>query len=155
MGVIIKKATKDNLEAMIQSRYETMKKVSNLNDDYEFCDDFKNYTKEYFLKGNQTTVLAIDDTNMKVVGNASICYIDLLPTFSHPNGKRSHLMNVYVQKNFRHQKIASKMVSFLIEEAKAKGVTEISLDATDDGRHLYETLGFIKNEAGMILHLKK
>lgn len=43
------------------------------------------------------------------------------------------------------------MVELLIAEAKEKGVTEISLDATEMGRTLYEAIGFERNCAGMVL----
>ena len=34
------------------------------------------------------------------------------------------------------------MLHILIEEAKKKGVTEVSLDATQEGRPLYQKMGF-------------
>ena len=37
---------------------------------------------------------------------------------------------------------------------KERGVTEISLDATEMGRPLHEALGFEKNCAGMVLELR-
>lgn len=52
---------------------------------------------------NQTTVLAIDEC---VIGCATICYIDMMPTFSHPTGKRAHLMNVYTNCEYRRRGIA-------------------------------------------------
>ena len=65
-----------------------------------------------------------------------------MPTFSHPTGKRAHLMNVYTKVEYRRHGIAREMVEILIDEAKSKGVTEISLDATESGRPLYESLWF-------------
>ena len=45
------------------------------------------------------------------------------------------------------------MVQFLIEEAKSRGVTEISLDATEMGHPLYKSLGFSDNREGMNLSI--
>lgn len=39
----------------------------------------------------------------------------------------------------------------LIEEAWKRGVTEISLDATEKGRPLYKRLGFVESAEGMVL----
>ena len=45
------------------------------------------------------------------------------------------------------------MLQEIICEAKQKGVTQISLDATDKGRQLYETLGFLSSAERMELNL--
>ncbi len=80
-----------------------------------------------------------------------MCYITFMPTFSHPTGKRAHLMNVYTAKDYRKQEIGMKMVSMLINEAWDKGVTEICLNATEDGRALYAKCGFTNSDECMVL----
>ena len=67
--------------------------------------------------------------------------------------KRAHLMNVYVKKEFRRKGLAKKMLKLLIEEAKSRKVTEISLDATEKGRPLYESMGFSSNDSAMTMKL--
>ena len=42
----------------------------------------------------------------------------------------------------------------MIVEAKERGVTEISLDATPSGRPLYQKFGFTDSEECMVLNLK-
>ena len=94
-------------------------------------------------------VLALDGET--VIGCATMCYIDMMPTFSHPTGKRAHLMNVYTDPAMRRQGIAYRMVSMLIESAWNRGATEISLDATEAGRPLYRKLGFTDSGECMVL----
>ena len=67
--------------------------------------------------------------------------------------KRAHLMNVYVKKEFRRKGLAKKMLELLIEEAKSRKVTEISLDATEKGRPLYESMFFSSNDSAMAMKL--
>ena len=139
----------DDIDLLMESRLEMLRIVNNLGEDYQFDDILSNCSKDYFLNGDQTTVLVLDEG--KVIGCASMSYMWIMPTFSHPTGKRAHLMNVYTNKDYRRQGIARKMVQMLIDDAWNKGATEISLDATESGRPLYESLGFGDNTTCMNL----
>lgn len=142
-------ATARDIDLMMSSRLEMLHVVNDLSGDYEFSDELIDYSREYFLNGDQTTVLALD--GQAVIGCASMSYMTIMPTFSHPTGKRAHLMNVYTNSNYRRQGIARRMVTMLIDDAWGKGATEISLDATESGRPLYESLGFKDSKECMVL----
>lgn len=148
--VNIIKATNDDLDRVISSRIEMLNVVNGLSEEAACDPAVIDNTREYLKNSNQTTVLAIDGD---VVGCATICYINVLPTFDHPSGKRAHIMNVYTRNNYRRQGLAKQMLLILIEEAKQKGITEISLDASDLGRPVYEKCGFTKTVEGMYLNL--
>ena len=151
--VNIRKATNEDIELLMSSRIEMLRVVNNLSEDTEFSDVLISESRDYFLNGDQTTVLALDDD--KVIGCASMSYLKIMPTFSHPTGKRAHLMNVYTNSNYRRQGIARKMVNMLIDDASDRGATEISLDATESGRPLYESLGFIDSDECMVLLIQE
>ena len=148
----IRIAGKNDIDLMMSSRMEMLKEVNSLDADYLYSESFVEESRRYFLEGNQTTVLALDGE--RVIGCATICYITIMPTFSHPTGKRAHLMNVYTAKEFRGQGIGKKMVDLLIEDAWNKGATEISLDATEAGRPLYKKCGFEDSGECMVLAKK-
>ena len=145
------KTTQSDIELLMQIRLEMLREVNNLPDEYVYDETFMSESRKYFEEGNQTTTLAFD--NEKVVGCASISYIWIMPTFDHPTGVRAHLMNVYTKSEYRRRGISKSMIKMLIEEAKEKGVTEISLDATQMGRPLYESLGFKASCTGMVMEL--
>ena len=150
--VEIRIAAKDDIELLMSSRLEMLKVVNNLPADYEYSEEIVRESRDYFLNGDHITVLAIDDG--KVIGCASMSFMWIMPTFSHPTGKRAHLMNVYTRSEYRRQGIARKMVNMLIDETWKRGATEISLDATTMGRPLYESLGFTNSTEGMVLTKK-
>lgn len=147
---IIKTTDKD-AEEIEAVRMEMLKAVNHLPDNTVFDEAFMRNTSDYFHKADQTTVLAVCEG--EVIGCATICYLYLMPTFDHPSGRRAHIMNVYTRKSFRRQGIAISMMNMLIEEAKQRGVTEVSLDATEDGRLLYEKCGFAASKESMVLNL--
>ena len=142
-------ATNEDIELLMSSRLEMLKVVNNLPADYEYTEEIVRESRDYFLNGDHITVLAIDDG--KVIGCASMSFMWIMPTFSHPTGRRAHLMNVYTRSEYRRQGIARKMVNMLIDETWKRGATEISLDATTMGRPLYESLGFTNSTEGMVL----
>jgi len=144
--------TKADIELLMKVRFEMLREVNNLSEEYEFDANLISDSRRYFESGNQTTILAFDGE--EIVGCASMSYIWIMPTFSHSTGKRAHLMNVYTRQDHRRQGISKKMVEMLIEESREKGVTEISLDATDMGRPLYESLGFHPSDSAMVMELK-
>lgn len=148
-----KYASVDDMELLIRSRAETLRAVNRLPEDYAFSEEFLEASREYFREGDQTTVLALAEG--RVAGCATMCYIDMMPTFSHPSGRRGHLMNVYTHPDFRRQGVGRRMVSLLIDEARNRGISEISLDATEAGRPLYESLGFRGSDECMVLELKQ
>ena len=153
MGMIeYRIATNKDIELLMSSRLEMLKVVNNLPQDYEYTDEIINESRDYFLNGDQVTVLALDGDI--VAGCASMSFMRIMPTFSHPTGKRAHLMNVYTRSEYRRQGIARKMVNMLIDETWKRGATEISLDATKMGRPLYESLGFTNSTECMVLTRK-
>ncbi len=142
-------ATKEDIGLLMTSRLEMLRVVNDMDQDEDFSEELIACSRDYFLNGDQTTVLALE--NGGVIGCASISYIVIMPTFSHPTGKRAHLMNVYTRKEYQGRGIAFQMVSMLIEEAWSRGVTEISLDSTKAGHRLYEKLGFEDSGECMVL----
>lgn len=137
----------------MEMRLECLRVVYGFPESFCFGADLAAQSREYFLCGDHITVFA-QKKGGKCLGVASLCFIDVMPTFEHPSGKRAHLMNVYVRAEARRRGIGRKMVARLIEEARARGATEITLDATEEGRLLYESLGFEENKEAMSLVLR-
>ena len=144
--ITVKIARESDLSAVLAIRMEMLSVV---NEGKSFDEDFVERSREYFTNGAQTTVLAFDGEN--AVGCATICYVQVMPTYSHLTGKRAHIMNVYVREEYRRRGIAREMMEILLDEAKKSGVTQITLDATESGRPLYKSLGFNGSEEFMEL----
>lgn len=144
-------AAAEDMELLVSSRLEMLRVVNDLPETYVFDARLVEESRAYFAAGDQTTVLAMEQG--QVIGCATLCYIGMMPTFSHPTGKRAHLMNVYTREAYRRQGIAARMVELLIREARGRGVTEISLDATELGRPLYARMGFVASEECMVMNL--
>lgn len=143
----------NDIDMLMDVRLSMLRIVNDLPADYVFDDELVTNSRRYFLEGDQTTVVAVDDG--RCVACASMSYIEIMPTFSHPSGKRAHLMNVYTEKDYRRRGIARHLVNMLIEDAHVHGATEISLDATESGRPLYESMGFKASEECMVIDIQQ
>lgn len=142
------KTSRDDIELLMNIRLEMLREVNSLANNYVYDEILVSESKRYFDSGEQSTIIALDGD--EVIACASLSYIWIMPTFSHPTGKRAHLMNVYTRKKYRRKGISRHIIEMLIDEAREKGVTEISLDATESGRLLYERLGFEASSSGMV-----
>lgn len=143
----------NDIDMLMDVRLSMLRIVNDLPADYIFDDELVVSSRRYFLEGDQTTVVAVDDG--RCVACASMSYIEIMPTFSHPSGKRAHLMNVYTEKDYRRRGIARQLVNMLIGDARAHDATEISLDATESGRPLYESMGFKASEECMVIDIQR
>lgn len=137
---VIVRADVSNAEAALRIRLDCLRAVGNLPKEYEFAPEFIAATRDFLRHADQTTLLAMDG-NIPVAC-ATLCYKTCIPTLGHPTGKRAHIMNVYTAEGYRRQGIAKQLMLALHVEAEARGVTEITLDATDEGRKLYSALGY-------------
>lgn len=146
-------ADASDIDMLMNVRLSMLRIVNDLPVDYIFDDKLVTNSRRYFLEGDQTTVVAVDDG--RCVACASMSYIEIMPTFSHTSGKRAHLMNVYTEKDYRRRGIARQLVNMLIEDARVHGATEISLDATESGRPLYESMRFKASEECMVIDIQQ
>ena len=70
------------------------------------------------------------------------------------NGLTGTILNVYVKPEHRRQGIAKNMMDKLLCDAKAMGLDYVELKATEQGRGLYESLGF-EDEVSKYYRMKK
>jgi GNAT superfamily N-acetyltransferase len=66
---------------------------------------------------------------------------------------RAVIINVYTEPEFRKTGLARRLMSLMIQTLKDEGFTSVVLHASDAGRYLYETLGFMPTNE-MRLRLK-
>ena len=77
----------------------------------------------------------------------------VIPKPSNILGKIGYVFNVYTKKEFRNMGLATRLMSLVICESKKLGVGELYLNATDDGKKVYEKLKFQREDNEMCLKL--
>ncbi len=143
MEIIYKKATIEDLDILTDTRIEVLKAANQLEDDVDMS-EVKKQSMEYYqsaLKDEAHVAYLIFDED-KFVGAGGISYFKVMPTYHNPTGRKAYIMNMYTKPEYRRKGIAFKTLGLLVEDAKKKGITAISLEATTTGRPLYEKYGF-------------
>lgn len=85
---------------------------------------------------------AIVDAGRDVAG-LGMMVIDWPPHPSHPmQAQRGYVLNVYVEPDHRRRGLARRLMDEAVAEAKRRGLQFMILHATDQGRPLYESLGW-------------
>ena len=145
MALIYRKATIDDLEILTETRLEVLRAANQLSDDVDMS-EVKRQTLEYYQEalknGNHLAYLIFDEEMF--VGAGGISYFRVMPTYHNPTGRKAYIMNMYTKPDYRRRGIAFRTLDLLVADARAKGITAISLEATDMGRLLYAKYGFIK-----------
>ena len=88
--------------------------------------------------------------NRTVAGGAII----ISPWPAHPYDlecRRATILNVYTDRDYRRRGIARRILETMIAWCRGEGFARVDLHASDDGRRLYESLGF---EPGNEMRLK-
>lgn len=97
-GITVIKADPVDMPELLEIRREMLAIVNGVPES-GISDEIMRLSEEYFRNGSQTTVLAY--CGEKLAGCATICWLNVMPTYSHPSGKRAHIMNVYTRREFR------------------------------------------------------
>ena len=111
--------------------------------------------KQYFEKhlpcGDFVAWLALDGE--KIVATSGMCFYTVPPNTECPNGKVAYIMNIFTLPQYRKQGLAAKLFAKTVEEAGERGYKKITLNATDEGRPMYEKFGFKDVKGDMVFYL--
>ena len=82
------------------------------------------------------------ETDGRVVCGACIWLQDVQPRPHVPGRFVPYLMSMYTEPEFRRRGIATRTVREAIRWSKANGYSRLVLHASDNGRPVYEKIGF-------------
>ena len=137
------KATIDDIDILTETRIEVLRAANKLSDDVDMSEVKRqsyNYYKKALCDGTHIAYLVFDKSCF--VGAGGVSFFQVMPTYHNPSGNKAYIMNMYTNPEYRRKGISYKTLDMLVKDTKAKGITAISLEATDMGRPLYEKYGF-------------
>lgn len=147
-----KRATPEDLDELVRTRIIVLRAANRLSGDADLSmveRESYAYYKRALETGEHIAYLVYDTD--KFIGAGGVSFYQVMPTYHNHSGKKAYIMNMYTVPEYRRKGIAGHTLDLLVKEAKAQGVSQIALEATDVGRPLYEKYGFVKMENEMEL----
>lgn len=154
MPFTYKRATIKDIDILTRTRIEVLRAANGLSEDVDMSEVEKQsrmYYEKALCNDMHIAYLVFDENCF--VGAGGVSFFQVMPTYHNSSGNKAYIMNMYTKPEYRRKGIAYKTLDLLIEDAKSRGITAISLEATDMGRFLYEKYGFVKMKDEMELPL--
>ena len=143
MDLKYRKAGTEDLDLLVETRIEVLRAANRLSDDTDMKqveEQSRLYYQEALKDGTHTAVLVFDGD--RFAGAGGVSYYRVMPTYHNPEGRKAYIMNMYTRPEYRRQGVAYRTLELLVEDARNRGISDISLEATAMGRPLYEKYGF-------------
>ena len=147
-----KRATLEDIDELVRTRIIVLRAANKLSDDEDMSvveEESYAYYRRALETGEHNAYLVYD--NGKFIGAGGVSFFQVMPTYHNPTGKKAYIMNMYTASEYRRQGIAFHTLDLLVKDARKQGISQITLEATEMGRPLYERYGFVKMEDEMEL----
>lgn len=102
---------------------------------------FQAWVSERMTSGEYLGWLAVAEDG-EVVAGAGLWLNRWIPSPMVPSGKRGYILNVYTEREHRRHGLAKRLVQVCIDYCKEQGLIAVVLHASDQGRPIYEGMGF-------------
>jgi GNAT superfamily N-acetyltransferase len=108
----------------------------------------KESLKNYFVKNlpENKFIGIICEYNNNVISTAFLSINEKAANPYFINGNVGTLLNVYTYPEYRRNGLSTKIMEIIIAEAKEYNLSEIDLEATNDGEKIYRRFGFKEPE---------
>lgn len=137
-----RKLGKNDLDEFIRIRIGQLREEG-ATEDYDLKPALLDYYNRHMAEGTFVSYIAVDGD--KIVGTSGMSFVEKPPYFGCPSGKLGLLSSMYTDNNYRRQGIAKKLLSMVVDEARAYGCGVVQITASDMGVLLYSDFGFVKN----------
>jgi len=139
----IRVAASSDLDVILHHRRQMFIEMGHTND--EKMEASQQTSREFFthalVEGRYRGWLT-EDSNGNVIAGGGIVILIRPSHPHHPELRRADILNIYTEPPFRRQGIARHLMLTMIDWCRKEGFSWVSLHASNDGRSLYESLGF-------------
>ncbi len=102
---------------------------------------YASYLRDHLSDGRLQAWVVMDAD--RAAASGSILYTDWLPRPDGNPAVLAYVHSVYTEPEYRRIGLARQILTAMIAECRSRGLARLSLHASDQGRGLYEQLGFV------------
>jgi GNAT superfamily N-acetyltransferase len=102
---------------------------------------FAGWVKDKMAKGEYLHWFATDAQG-RIVAGAGVWLMEWPPHAIDQSRWRANVLNVYTEPSHRRQGLARRLTQTALDWCRANGIRTFILHASNEGRALYESLGF-------------
>jgi len=139
----IRRATVDDIDLLIRLRIDYLledNKVERLHDVEGVSCKLRDYFAKWIPDAGFIALIAEDDSSVQSTAFLSI--VERPPRTTASSFLVGTVYNVFTYPEHRRKGIALQVMQALIKEAESLGVASVDLLATEEGKPLYDKLGF-------------
>jgi len=151
LDFIIRKATLNDLDAIIKLRIELLSDLGDVNDGNKskVWKANQNYFKEKLSNGDFSAW--VGEVKETIIAISGMVFFERPPHGENLSGLEAYIMNMYTKPGYRGYGIARSILEECISECKSLGVGRIWLHSSQEGYSLYKKMGFTEKNSEMEL----
>ncbi|MEH1905639.1 GNAT family N-acetyltransferase [Nostoc sp.] len=146
----LRQANLQDLEALIQLRLELLREAGDIKSDSDtanLAEATRKYLGEKMPPGEFLAWVA--EVDSQIVATSGLVFFQRPPYNGNLSGLEAYVMNVYTVPMWRGQGIATALLKEIISFVRATEAKRLWLHATEDGKRIYDQLGFVSTSKEM------
>ena len=142
MSILYRKLTANEIDTFIRLRISQLREEG-ATEEIDLTPALRDYYGRHMADGTFVSWIALDKD--EIIATSGMSFVEKPPYYSCPSGRIGLLSSMYTRPGYRRQGIAKKLLSLVVEEARAYGCGSVQITASDMGVLLYTDFGFVKN----------
>ena len=138
----VEKAGIDDIDALVKMRLDFLLEDNGSLNDSDVIAIKKDLPEYYKSHINNDLYIFVVREEQTIVSCAFLLVIEKPMSPSFINGRTGTVLNVYTCPANRHRGYAKMIMETLLAKAKKLQLSVVDLKATEDGYHLYRSVGF-------------
>ncbi len=141
---IIRPARTDEIALVLHHRRQMY--VDMGDNDLQALDEMERASRDVFgraLRNGTYRGWFVESPDGEVIAGGGVLLVPFQPSPRQPQPLRPFIVNVYTEPPYRRRGLARRLLQEMVAWCRAQGYGAVSLHAAEEGRPLYESLGFL------------